>query len=115
MPIDDSYAPPGAFPNMAVNNLTITGSTSNTSTGTNTVSGSNVRLGSETIEGSLSVGGVASIGSVASVVGAVFTGATITGGNTGTLTNSPHTGNPFTFLEINVNGTVGAVPVYALS
>ena len=106
---DESNAPPGSFQNLAVGNLTIAGSTTNLSTGTNTVSGSNVRLGSETIEGTLSVG------SVATVVSAAFTGATITGGNTGTLTNSPHTGNPFTFLEINVNGTVGAVPVYALT
>ena len=112
---DESNAPPGSFQNLAVGNLTITGSTSNLSTGTNTVAGSNVRLGSETIEGSLSVGGVASLGSVPSVVSAAFTGATITGGNTGTLTNSPHTGNPFTFLEITVNGTLGAVPVYPLS
>ena len=108
---DDSYAAPGAFPNMAVNNLTVAGAMA--TTGTATVTGSQTITGGETIGGAVSIGGSASIGSVASVVAATFTGATVAGGNTGTLTNSPHTGNPFTFLEINVNGTLGAVPVYA--
>ena len=103
MPIDDSYTAPGAYPNMAVGNLTIAGST--------TSLGNGVKTGSETITGSLTVGS----GNAATVVGAAVSGATITGAATGTLTNSPHSGNPFTFLEITVNGTVGAIPVYAMT
>jgi hypothetical protein len=113
---DQSFAPPNAYPNMVVNNFTVTGATSNTGTGTSTTSGSQVRTGSETISGGFnSTGGTTIGGAGATVIGAVFNGATITGGNTGTLTNGPHTGNPFTFLEITVNGTNGAIPVFALS
>ena len=112
---DDSYTAPGAYPNMAVGNLTVYGGTVNQ--GGSTVTGNSNRTGSETISGSSSIGGSISVGgaNAATVVAAAFTGATITGASTGTLTNSPHSGNPFTFLEISVNGTVGAIPVFALS
>ena len=112
---DDSYAAPGSYPNMAVGNLSVFGGTTNL--GGSTVTGNSIRTGSETISGSSSIGGSISVGgaNAATVVSAVFSGATITGSSTGTLTNGPHTGNPFTFLEISVNGTVGAIPVYALT
>lgn len=111
----DANAAANAYPNMAVGNLSVYGGTVNQ--GGSTVTGNSVRTGSETISGSSSIGGSVSIGgaNAASVVAAAFTGATITGAATGTLTNGPHSGNPFTFLEITVNGTTGAIPVFALS
>lgn len=40
---------------------------------------------------------------------------TTTGGNVGTLTNCPHTGNPALYAEVSVNGTTYCVPCFALT
>ena len=106
-------APPNAFPDMVVGNMTVSGGM--LTQGNSTVSGSRVTTGSETISGSASIGAGLSVnGAATSVPAATFTGAeTLTGAHTGTLTNCPHTGDPFTYLEISVNGTLGVIPVFA--
>ena len=49
-------------------------------------------------------------------VAVVATNATTTtGANVGTLTNCPHTGNPALYWEVSINGTVYAIPCFALT
>ena len=107
------------WPNGEFNNVTIAGSSTNYGTsnhqGNETIGGTLNVTGGETVGGALSVGGAISFGAASSVVGASYTGATITGGSTGTLTNSPHSGNPTCFIEFIVNGATLCVPAYALS
>lgn len=40
---------------------------------------------------------------------------TSTGANVGTLTNCPHTGNPALYWNVKINGTVYAIPAFALT
>jgi len=66
------------------------------------------------ITGALAATGT--LGSSLAGVAAVYTNATTTtGANTGTLTNCPHTGNPTLYWEVSINGTVYAIPCFALS
>lgn len=105
----NEYAAPNNNPNAAFGNVTISGGL--ITQGNATVQGSRITTGGETVGAGLSISGAA-----ATLPGVAYANmATITGSATGTLTNSPHSGNPFTFLEITVNGTNGCIPVFALS